>query len=167
MAITIALTWSAASDALHGLEGKRVIDSVEREASILQSTIDMVKSDLSMLADGGARYMIEENTEPSVDGLQKVADQLDIMMRERHAYRQVRMLLDSATGTHRVLVSLRNDNVVHTMVDPPVANWNFESLLAEKQGLRNFNEQTRNLSDETSGEGCCSSASQFAARTAM
>lgn len=150
--ITIVLTWSAATDALHGLEGKRVLDSVEREASILQSTIDMVKSDLSMLADGGARYMMEENTEPSVDGFQKVADQLDIMMRERHAYRQVKMLLDSGTGSHRVLVSLRNDNVVHTMVDQPTANWNFESLLAEKQGLRNFNEQTRNLSDETSGE---------------
>ncbi len=146
------LTLKSATDALHDLEGKRVADSVEREARILQTAIDMVKSDLTMLADGGARHVMEEHAEPSVDSLQRVADQLNILMRERHAYRQAKMLLVTEVGTPRVLVSTRIDNVVRTAVDPAVADWNFAALLAEKQGLRNFNEKTGVVSKEASGE---------------
>lgn len=146
------LTWNSATGALHDLEGKRVADSVEREARILQTTIDMVKSDLTMLADGGARHVLEEHAEPSVDSLQRVADQLNMLMRERHAYRQAKMLLVTEVGTPRVLVSTRIDNVVRTAVDPAVADWDFAALLAEKQGLRNFNEKTGVVSKEAGGE---------------
>lgn len=146
------LTWNSATDALHDLEGKRVADSVEREVRILQTTIDMVKSDLTVLADGGARYVMEEYAEPSVDSLQRVADQLNILMRERHAYRQAKMLLVMEAGPPRTLVSNRIDSVVRTFVDPPVAHWDFAELLAEKQGLRNFNEKTGVVGKDAGGE---------------
>jgi len=146
------LTWNSATDALHDLEGKRVADSVEREARILQTTIDMVKSDLTMLADGAARHVTEEDAEPSVDSLQRVADQLNILMRERHAYRQAKILLVTEAGTPRALASRRIDSVVRTVVDPAVADWDFSALLAEKQGLRNFSEKNGLVGKVAGGE---------------
>lgn len=150
---TIAmLTWTSATVALHDMEVKRVTDSVEREARILQTTIDMVKSDLTMLADGSARHVMEEDAGPSVDSLQRVADQLNILMRERHSYRQAKILLVTEAGTPRALVSTRIDNVVRTAIDPAMADWDFAALLAEKQGLRNFNEKTGAMNKEAGGE---------------
>lgn len=146
------LTWTSATVALHEMEVKRVTNSVEREARILQTTIDMVKSDLTMLADGSAQHVMEEDAEPSVDSLQRVADQLNILMRERHSYRHAKILLVTEAGTPRALVSTRIDNVVRTAIDPAMADWDFAALLAEKQGLRNFNEKTGFVSKEASGE---------------
>ena len=149
-AITL-LTWNTATDALHGLEGKRVTDSVERQARILQTTVDMATSDMSMLADAGAQY-IADGHEPSLDSLQKAADQFDSLMRERQAYRQAKLLLVAANGTPRVVVSTRINGIVRTIVDPAVANWDYKTLLAEKQGLRIFNETTRELGAQAGGE---------------
>jgi signal transduction histidine kinase len=146
------LTWTSATVALHDMEVKRIADSVEREARILQTTIDMVKSDLTMLADGSARHVMDEDAGPSVDSLQRVADQLNILMRERHSYRQAKILLVTEAGTPRALVSTRIDNVVRTAIDPAMADWDFAALLAEKQGLRNFNEKTGVVNKEAGGE---------------
>lgn len=146
------LTWTSATVALHEMEVKRVTNSVEREARILQTTIDMVKSDLTMLADGSAQHVMEEDAEPSVDSLQRVADQLNILMRERHSYRHAKILLVTEAGTPRALVSTRIDNVVRTAIDPAMADWDFAALLAAKQGLRYFNEKTGVVNKEAGGE---------------
>lgn len=146
------LTRISATAALHDVEVKRLADSVEREARILQTTIDMVKSDLTMLADSCARHLMEEDAGPSVDSLQRVADQLNMLMRERHSYRQAKILLVTEAGTPRALVSTRIDNVVRTAIDPAMVDWDFAGLLTEKQGLRNFNEKTGVVSKEVVGE---------------
>jgi len=146
------LTRTSATAALHDMEVKRLADSVEREARILQTTIDMVKSDLTMLADSCARHVMEEDAGPSVDSLQRVADQLNMLMRERHSYRQAKILLVTEAGTPRALVSTRIDNVVRTAIDPAMVDWDFAGLLTEKQGLRNFNEKTGVVSKEVVGE---------------
>jgi len=146
------LTKTSATAALHDMAVKRLADSVEREARILQTTIDMVKSDLTMLADSCARHVMEEDAGPTVDSLQRVADQLNMLMRERHSYRQAKILLVTEAGTPRALVSTRIDNVVRTAIDPAMVDWDFAGLLTEKQGLRNFNEKTGVVSKEVVGE---------------
>lgn len=150
-AVTL-LIWRTTTNMFHGMEGNRVMESVDSEARILQSTIDLVKSDMTILGEGVARHIKEEYSESRTHDLQMVADQLDTLMKERHAYRQAKMLFVADVGTPRLLVSTRINSVVTTRVEPAVADGENEALLAEKQGLRNFNVQTSSLGEEENGE---------------
>lgn len=151
-AITL-LTCSTTTDTLHGLERKRVAESVRSEARILQATINMVKSDMTMLAAVGAGRLLEEHSEPSADGVQAVADQFAMLMQERPAYRQIKMFVNRI-AVPRALISTRIDNVVRTLVDPAVASLEYGALLTEKQGLIYFNGHTGSLNEEATGEKC-------------
>lgn len=151
VAAIVAMTWSFSEDALHRLEGKRISESVEREARILQGSINMIKSDLAMLADGGAKSVVEEGAASTLDGLQMLADQLDVLMRERSAYRQVKVVT-AGPGAPRVLVSTRMDGAVRTMIDPPVNGWSFQELLSERQGIRGLGARTNSLKGDEASE---------------
>lgn len=133
VAAIVLLAWRTTANQLRALEVNRVANSVESEARLLQATINMVTSDMTMLAEGCARYIVEGQA----SGLQVVSDQIDMMMRERPAYRQAKMLFTS-TGVTRTLASARNGSVVSTTVDPPVGQGSNKALLAEMQGLTNF-----------------------------
>lgn len=129
------LTLTVATDALHDLLRRSLGDSVSREARILQSSVDMVRSDMALLAEGGASSVSAEYSGPNVDNLQMLSDQLDAMMRKRPAYAQVQIILKGA-GAPRILRSTRLEDAVRTMIDPPTLNPSHEAILREKQGLR-------------------------------
>lgn len=131
-----ALTLTVATDALHDLLRRSLSDSVSREARILQNSVDMVKSDMALLAEGGASSVSAEYSGPNADNLQMLSDQLDAMMRKRTAYAQVQVILKGAAGGPRILRSTRWEDAVRTMIDPPTLNPSHEAVLRERQGLR-------------------------------
>lgn len=130
-AITAA-TWHAAAEAQHGLLRQRVVDDVGREARMLQGSIDMLAGDLGMLAEGGAAG---EYSGPGADNLQFLADQMDALMRKRPACVEIRAVL-RGHGAPRVVVSRRHAGTVRTAVAPGEVTGGFDTLLAERQGLR-------------------------------
>lgn len=129
------LTLEVATDALHDQLRKGLGDGVDREARMLQTSVDMVKNDLALLAEGGTSSLLDEHSGPNADSLQMLADQLNAMMRTRPDYAQVHLILSGATGP-RLLRGARRNDAVETTLDPPSASPTPQAFLQEKQGLR-------------------------------
>ena len=131
------IAWRYSDNVVRSAEVKRLTESVVRDASMLQSKINMIRSDVAMLADGAARSVAEDSARPSLDGLQALSDQLDALVKERPLYRHVRIVVASPMAP-RVLQSIRSDGIVRTFLDPAVTGWGAAALLAEKQGVRPY-----------------------------
>ncbi len=130
------LTLDAASEALRDLSRRRLFDNVSREARIIQSSVDMVRSDIAMLGEGGTLGVLAEAPPmPSSEDLQMLGDQIDAMMRKRPAYAQTKVILAGAAGP-RVVRSARIGDNVRTFLDLPVINPRHQEILKEPQGLR-------------------------------
>ena len=145
------VAWRYSASAARSAEVKRLTESVGRDASMLQSKINMIRSDLAMLADGGARSVAEDAVRPTIDGMQSLADQLDALVKERPIYRQVRIVVTSSTAP-RVLQSIRSDGIVRTFVDPAVSGWDAAALLSEKQGVRLYSPRTNSTAESDSND---------------
>lgn len=146
IAAVCLVAWRYSASAVQSAEVKRLTESVGRDANLLQSKINMIRSDVTMLADGSARGVAEDTMRPALDGLQALADQLDALVKERPMYRQVRIVVASSTAP-RVLLSVRSDGIVRTSIDPAVTGWDTAALLSEKQGVRPY----RPRADSTTG----------------
>lgn len=134
-----SLTVSAASEALHDFLRKSLDDSVGREARIMQNSIDMLKSDLALLAEASASGILDEHSEPNTGSLQMLADHLNAMMRERPAYAQAQLILGGAIGQR--VRSTRSEDGGQATIDAPTGGLNYEAVLREKQGLRQWSAQ--------------------------
>lgn len=131
------LTVVMATEALHDLLRKSLDDSVGRDARTLQNSVDMVKSDLTMLADMAASGIPDEHSGPNTDSLQMLANQLNAVMRKHPAYAQAELILRGATGQRMVRITWPED-AGRTMIDAPTDGLRYEAVLREKQGLRSW-----------------------------
>lgn len=130
------VTIMSATDSLRDLSKKRLFDNVSREAKTIQNSIEMVKSDISMLGGRGALGALVEASESlSRDSLQMMGDQLNAIMRRRGVYRQIQVIL-APSGWHHVVRSMRIGDAVRASIDPPVLHPAFEDVLRAPQGLR-------------------------------
>lgn len=134
-----SLTVSAASEALHDFLRKSLDDSVGREARIMQYSIDMLKSDLALLAEASASGILDEHSEPNTGSLRMLADHLNAMMRERPAYAQAQLILGGAIGQR--VRSTRSEDGGQATIDAPTGGLRYEAVLREKQGLRQWTAQ--------------------------
>ena len=87
-----------------------------------------------MLAEGGAGHIVEERA----GGMRLASDQINMMMRERPAYRHAKVLVAGA-GQTQVLTSTRVGTEIITEINSPGADGDYRGLLAERQGLISLN----------------------------
>jgi len=121
------LTLSRTNETLRDLSRQRLQESVSREARIIATLFDVVKSDLQMLADQAGKGG-DFRTQA---GRAEMAGAIDMLMRKRPAY--VRAALQSSDGklffmAEQTEIGLRSQN--SPLDSPDLAN-----LLAEGQSL--------------------------------
>ncbi|TVO55907.1 HAMP domain-containing histidine kinase [Denitromonas halophila] len=134
------LTLAVSNGALHDLLRKSLSDTVGREARVVQNSVDMVKSDLVVLAEVAASGILDDHSDPSAGSLQMLTDHLNALMRKRPAYAQAQLILGGATG-QRMVLSTRSEDAGQTTVGAPTGGLRYEAVLREKQGLRPWSAQ--------------------------
>ncbi|MBX9633398.1 MAG: HAMP domain-containing protein [Magnetospirillum sp.] len=139
------LTLSRTNETLHDLSRQRLQESVSREARIITTLFDVVKSDLQMLSEQAGRG----GDLRTKAGRAEVAEAIDMLMRKRPAY--VRAALQSSDGKFTFMaeqteVGLRSQEGKR-LDSPGVAN-----LLAEGQSLWPGNVHFSSVAEQDSSD---------------
>lgn len=103
IAAIAAFTLSRTTATLHDLSRQRLFESVNREARIIYNTLDMVKSDIGVLADE-ATSLQDGGRSLDEGGRRKFAERLSGLLQKRPAY--TRILLQTGAGRDRVTLSV-------------------------------------------------------------
>lgn len=128
---------TAGTHTLADSQHNRLLERVDQQARLLQSNMGAAKRDLAVLAEVSAAGVQADLRDVHVDNLQLLADQLGTVMRMNPAYAEVLVVLQDRWGP-RAVHGIRLGEKVHTLVDPALADYSHERLLAERQGLRSF-----------------------------